>query len=75
MARYIKKFKTLASSGPTEERGFAIWAAYDIVGVDDDLTQYGLTKVEEWPEGVAAVTRVEPDDHALYAKLGIQRSS
>ena len=70
----MKKFKTLASAGPTEERGFAVFAAYDIVGVDEDLSRYGLTRVDDWPEGVAAVTRVEPDDDALYAKLGIERN-
>lgn len=79
MARYIKQFKRLGSAGPTEERGFAIWAGYDIVGVDDDLSGRGLVKVEGWSEneiashGVTTFMRVAPDDEATYAKLGIER--
>ena len=79
MARYIKKFKALPSAGPTEERGFAIWAGYDIVGFDADLSAQGLLNVEGWSDeelaarGVVAFLRVEPDDAALYAKLGIER--
>ena len=79
MARYIKKFTRIGSAGPTEERGFAIWAGYDIVGIDDDLTAYGLLNVDEWSEeelaarNVVAFLRVEPDDEATYAKLGIER--
>lgn len=77
MARYIKKFTRLGSAGPTEERGFAIWAGYDIVGVDDDLSAYGLLKADEHEaeaRGVTAFLRVEPDDDATYAKLGIERN-
>ena len=79
MARYIKKFTRIGSAGPTEERGFAIWAGYDLVGVDDDLSAHGLLRVEGWSEeeiaarGVAGFLRVEPDDEATYAKLGIER--
>ncbi len=81
MARYIKKFRNLPSAGPTEERGFAIWAGYDIVGVDADLSAQGLLKVDGWPDeelaarGVTTFLRVEPDDHAVYAKLGIERET
>lgn len=80
MARYIKQFKRLGSAGPTEERGFAIWAGYDIVGVDDDLSGHGLVNVEGWSEeevasrGVRSFLRVGPDDEAMYAKLGIERT-
>lgn len=79
MARYIKQFKRLGSAGPTEEPGFAIWAGYDIVGVDDDLSAQGLVKVEGWSEeeiasrGVVEFLRVAPDDEAICAKLGIER--
>ena len=81
MARYIKQFKRIGSAGPTEERGFAIWAGYDIVGVDGDLSAAGLTNVEGWSEediaarGVVTFLRVEPDDAATYAKLGIERKA
>jgi hypothetical protein len=81
MARYLKKFTRIGSAGPTEERGFAIWAGYDIVGVNGDLSAQGLLNVEEWSEeeiaarGVATFLRVEPDDEATYAKLGIERKS
>ena len=64
--------------GPTEERGFAVWVGYDLVGVDDDLSEHGLIKVEEWPEeriaehGVTTFARVEQDDEATYEKLGLK---
>ena len=79
MGRYIKKFTRIGSAGPTEERGFAIWAGYDIVGVDGDLSSAGLVSVEGWSEeeiaarGVATFLRVAPDDEATYAKLGLER--
>ena len=79
MARYIKKFTRVGSAGPTEERGFAIWAGYDIVGVEGDLSAAGLLNVDGWSEdeiaarGVAGFLRVEPGDVATYAKLGIER--
>ena len=74
MARYIKKFTRIGSAGPTEERGFAIWAGYDLIGVDRDLSAYGLLKADEHEEearGVTTFVRVEPDDVATYAKLGL----
>lgn len=79
MARYVKQFKRLGSAGPTEERGFAIWAGYDIVGVDGDLSAQGLLNVDGWSDeeiaarGIATFLRVEPHDDATYAKLGIER--
>ena len=76
MTRYLKKFTRIGSAGPTEERGFAIWAGYDIVGVEDDLSAYGLLKADEHEaeaRGVTTFVRVEPDDDAMYAKLGIER--
>lgn len=75
MARYLKKFTRVGSIGPTEERGFAVWAGYDIVGVDDDLSGVGLIRIEDAPanHGVTAFMTVEPDDAATYEKLGITR--
>ena len=79
MGRYIKKFTRIGSAGPSEERGFGIWAGYDIVGVGDDLTAQGLLNVDGWTDdeiaarGVTTFLRVEPDDEAVYAKLGIAR--
>ena len=79
MGRYIKKITRIASAGPTEERGFAIWAGYDIVGVEGDLAAYGLLNVDGWPDdeirarGVTTFVRVEPENETLYAKLGIER--
>ena len=79
MSRYIKKFKRVGSMGPTEERGFAVWVGYDLAGVDDDLSEFGLIKVEDWPEeriaehGVVAFARVEHGDEAMYVKLGVRR--
>lgn len=74
MARYLKKFTRVGSLGPTEERGFAVWAGYDIVGVEDDLSALGLIRLEDAPanHGVTVFTRVEPDDVATLKKLGIE---
>ena len=75
MARYLKKFTRVGSMGPTEERGFAVWAGYDIVGVDDDLSQHGLIRIGDAPanHGVTIFAHVEPDDEAMYEKLGLPR--
>ena len=79
MTRYIKKHTRVGSMGPTEERGFALWTGYDLVGVDDDLTSAGLINVDGWSEeelaarGVHSFVRVEPGDEATYAALGIRR--
>ena len=67
MGRYIRKLTRVGSMGPTEERGFGLWVGYDIVGVDGDLSEHGLIRVDEWSEeqiaerGVTAFTRVEPE--------------
>lgn len=77
MARYIKKLTRLGSAGPTEERGFAIWAGYDLVGVEDDLSAIGLLKADDdeiAARGITTFLRVEPEDEAMYAKLGIERN-
>jgi hypothetical protein len=77
VARYIKKFTRLGSAGPTEEKGFAIWAGYDIVGVTEDLSELGLINVEEWSEerlaelGITTWKRVGPEDTAARARLGL----
>jgi hypothetical protein len=79
MARYIKKHTRVGSMGPTEERGFAIWTGYDIVGIDEDLTSLGLVKIDDWSEaqiaahGIKSFARIDPDDHPTYAALGIRR--
>jgi hypothetical protein len=80
MARYVKRFSRIGHAlGPSEERGFALWAGYELVDVDDDLSSAGLLRVDDLPEGelerlgVVAFARVEPDDAATYAKLGVVR--
>ena len=80
MARYVKRFSRIGHAlGPSEERGFALWVGYELVGVDEDLSAYGLVKVDTLPPGelerlgVVAFARVEPDDAAMYEKLGIVR--
>ncbi|HEX6161659.1 MAG TPA: hypothetical protein VF111_15895 [Thermoanaerobaculia bacterium] len=81
MARYLRKLPPLGSLGPTEERGFAVWAGYDIAGVDEDLSYAGLERADHLTEEqlaarrVVTFTRVEPDDTALLEKLGIRRKS
>jgi hypothetical protein len=74
MSRYIKNVARVASSlGPSEERGYAMWVGYDIVGVDDDLSHLGLLKFDEADDhGVTGFTLVEPDDMAMYEKLGLR---
>ena len=75
MSRYIKNVaRVSASLGPTEERGVAMWAGYEIVGVDEDLSTLGLLKVSEAGDrGVTTFTIVQPDDIAMYEKLGLRR--
>jgi hypothetical protein len=80
VSRYIKKFGRIGHAlGPSEERGFAMWAGYDIVGVDGDLSRAGLINVEGWsdeqlaPYDVTTFVRVEPDDAETYRKLGIRQ--
>jgi hypothetical protein len=80
VSRYIKKFGRIGQAlGPSEERGFAMWAGYDIVGVDDDLSAAGLINVERWSGeelakyDVTTFVRVEPDDLETYRKLGLKR--
>jgi hypothetical protein len=66
----------LPAHEPALTRWRAIWAGYDIVGVEDDLSAYGLLKADEHESearGVTTFVRVEPDDHTMYAKLGIER--
>ena len=76
MSRYIKNVaKVAASLGPSEERGYAMWVGYEIVGVDDDLSALGLLKAEDGDDrGVTTFTVVEPDDAAMYEKLGLRRT-
>ena len=54
---------------PNEERGFAIWVGYDIAGVDDDLSEQGLIRVDDASDthGVTTFTPIDAE------KLGIQR--
>jgi len=71
MSRYIKNVARVATSlGPSEERGYAMWVGYDIVGVDDDLSALGLIRVDD-DDRVTHFTIVEPDDVAMYEKLGL----
>jgi hypothetical protein len=79
VGRYIKKFGRIGHAlGPSEERGFALWAGYDIVGVDADLSAAGLINVDGWsdeqlaPYDVTGFTRVEPGDIETYRKLNIE---
>jgi len=50
-----------------------MWVGYDIVGVDDDLSDLGYINVEGWsaeqlaPYDVATFMRIEPE------KLGLER--
>ncbi|HEX8171760.1 MAG TPA: hypothetical protein VF824_14580 [Thermoanaerobaculia bacterium] len=79
MGRYIKKLTRVGSLGPTEERGAGLWVGYDLVGIEDDLSDRGMIRVDGWPEeriaehGIATFRRVERGDAATYAILGIER--
>jgi hypothetical protein len=80
MARYIKKYTRVGSMGPTEERGFAVWAGYDIEATDEDLSELGLLRVDDWTDeqlaerGVKRFKRVEQSDEELRAALGLRRN-
>jgi len=81
MSRYIKKFRSTTALGPTEERGVPLWVGYEIEGVDDDLSDAGLIKVNDWSDdqlrerGVTTFIRVAAGDRAMYEKLGILGST
>jgi hypothetical protein len=64
VARYIKNVRRQSiSMGPTEERGAALWVGYDLDGVDDDLSQHGLIKVDTEEEAARyGVTTFLPAD-------------
>lgn len=72
--RYIKKLKTTTSLGPTEERNPGLWVGYDIEGVDDDLEEHGLIRVDGWTDeqlaarGVTTFRRVDPETLGLEKK-------
>lgn len=73
MSRYIKKFRSTTALGPTEERGFALWAGYEIEG-NADLSYAGLVNVEDWSEErlrEIGVTTFTPVDAAMRVKLGV----
>lgn len=71
MGRYIKRVTRVGSIGPTEERGFGIWVGYELAGVEDDLSEHGLIRVDDWTDeqlaerGVVTFLSVTPE------KLGI----
>jgi len=74
VSRYIRNVARVAASlGPTAERGFRVWVGYDIAGVDDDLSEHGLIRVDGWRDeqlaerGVTSFTSVELE------QLGIRR--
>lgn len=73
MARYIKKFTRVGSMGPTEERGFAVWAGYDIVDAAGDLSEHGLIPVDDWPPERLAEHGVTTFKRIDLATLGIRR--
>lgn len=73
MGRYIKKFRTTSALGPTEERGVPMWVGYELAGIDDDLSEFDLTRVDGWSDeelaarGVTRFIVIEPE------RLGIRR--
>ena len=70
MARYVKKHKRLGSLGPSEEKGGAVlWVGYELEGIDEDLSEYGLIRVDDdgGAHGVTKFVRVELE------KLGVKR--
>ena len=80
MPRYIKKFGRVGFAlGPSEERGFAMWAGYEIEGADADLADAGFIRVDGWsaeqlaPYGVTVFTPVDASDDDICRKLGIER--
>jgi hypothetical protein len=71
MSRYIKKFSRVGSIGPSEERGFGLWVGYDIEGVDDDLSDAGLIRVDDWTEEELRKRGVTSFSPTSLAKLGL----
>ena len=74
MGRYIKKFTRIGSIGPTEERGFGVWVGYDIAGVEDDLSEHGLIRVDGWSEQELAERNIVTFASIDLETLGIERN-
>lgn len=73
MARYIKNVRrTSISMGPTEERGAALWIGYELDGIDRDLSDHGLIRVDD----DATAARYGVNDFACVdpQTLGIERN-
>lgn len=71
MSRYIKKFSRIGSIGPSEERGFGLWVGYDIDGVDEDLSEAGLIRVDDWTEEELRKRGVTSFTPTSLQKLGL----
>lgn len=78
MGLYIRKFsKASVSLGPSEERGFGLWAGYELVGIEEDLSALGFTNVSSWTthqlaqHGIVAFTTVDGSDRQLVERLGL----
>ena len=50
-----------------------MWVGYDIDGVDDDLSEHGLIKVDGWNYEQLAARGVKTFTPVDLRKLGIQR--
>ncbi len=74
MGRYIKRFRRIGHAlGPSEERGFAMWVGYDIEGVDEDLSEQGLIRVDGWTDEQLAPYDVVTFKPVTAVELGIVR--
>ncbi len=75
MGLYIKKLTRIGSIGPNEERGFGMWAGYDIVGVEEDLDVLGLIRVDGWTDEQLGEYGVTSFATIALERLGIARRS
>src|SRR5207248_8035880 len=79
LSRFINDRDAICGLGSPEERGVPFWVGYDIDGVDDDLSDFGLLKADDLSDdelrerGIKAFTRVAAGDQAMHDKLGIAR--
>lgn len=59
--------------GPSEERGYGLWVGYEL-DVDDDLSEYELTRADALSEdelaarGITTFTPVDPETLGIARK-------
>ncbi len=80
MGRYVKQFRRRVGMalGPSEERNFTMWVGYELRGVEKDLSDHGLFRVDSLSDeevaeryAVHQFRTVNEDETEIYRFLGL----